>query len=390
MLSSSERFKPSGRRFVDWYRNAVLPLWIETGYDDVHGGFYEALNFDGAPAADLDRRVRVQSRQIYVMSRIATLGWREDAAELAAKGFSYFQDRCCPEGGARGCVHRLSPRGDVIDPLRDLYDQAFVLLSCASLHELTGDKEPLMLADRTIAFMDAELKSPNGGWTENDQNGQPRRQNPHMHLFEAFMALFSATNQERYLAYADQVFSLFQKNFYDAGETVLREFFTENWDYAPAPHDAEIEPGHMMEWVYLLRVYEQLRRVDVSQYCCAFYQRAQEIGAAPGSPFLVDKLQLGAAPSGNRRLWPQTEYVKAACLNAAASDANESNAGALDDAAQIIEECFKSYFNEPVSGLWCDQFDENGARIAPNAPASILYHLLDAVIAVDRVLEARR
>ena len=377
MVQMYSDFLNNAERFISWYKDEVLPLWIDRCYDPVHGGFFEALNFDGSPAADLDRRVRVQARQIYVMSQVADLGWYPQAAPLAKTGYDFFLTKACPDNGATGCVHTLNPTGEIINDLRDLYDNAFLLLACSSLFRLTGREDVLALADRTLDFLDADFHAANGGWQENDHHDTPRRQNPHMHLFEAFMALYDATKQEKYGRYADQVFQLFTDRFYDAEHGVLREFFEADWSTAQGSLGTEIEPGHMMEWVYLLRVYEKLRGSDVNYYCETLYATAKEIGTAPGSVFLVDKLQIGAVPAGNRRLWPQTEFIKAACLSAPFT-----NNATLEDASALIDACFKTYFAEKVSGLWCDQFDEAGNRIAPNAPASILYHLLDAVLAV--------
>ena len=49
--------------------------------------------------------------------------------------------------------------------------------------------------------MDGALGADNGGYYEGHPLGDPRnalrRQNPHMHLFESFMALYDATGHEK-------------------------------------------------------------------------------------------------------------------------------------------------------------------------------------------------
>ena len=372
------RSQSAARKFRDWYQNSVLPLWIANCYDHTHGGFFEALNFDGEPAPDLDRRVRVQARQVYVMSRVASLSWRPEAEQLADQGFQYFLDKACPDNGARGCVHILNPDGSVLDNTRDLYDQAFLLLACAWRWRTVKDQRALGLAEQTLAFLNEELASPHGGWIENGRSDLPRRQNPHMHLFEAFMALYDATREEKYLLEADKIFSLFENKFFDSEHCVLREFFTENLTYAAGQAGARIEPGHMVEWVWLLSEYAQRRKIDVSKYQNQLYRSAQTLGAVPGSLFLVDNLSLGAEAGGARRLWPQTEYLKAASVFA-----NQRNVDAHLLIEHLIGACFDTYFDQSVSGLWCDQFDGDGNPCAENVPASILYHLLDAVLAVQ-------
>ena len=163
-------------RFEGWFVDHALPLWSAQGYDDGRGGFYEALDFNGAPLADMTRRVRVQCRQIHTFSESGWRGWSDDAESLAARGFDFVLETACPNDGDRGCVHSLSGNGAVIDDRRDLYDQAFLLLACASRWKVAKDTRAIGLAEKTAAFLNRELASPHGGWLEDDQGTLPRRQ----------------------------------------------------------------------------------------------------------------------------------------------------------------------------------------------------------------------
>ncbi len=360
--------------FERWFRDDALALWRAHGYDAKRGGFYECLDFTGAPITGRPRRVRVQARQIHTFSQAALRGWGADCEALAAAGFDYFLAKACPDEGARGCVHHLSDDGTVLDDRRDLYDQAFALLACASRWQAAQDARALALAERIIAFLNHELASPHGGWLESDRHETPRRQNPHMHLLEAFMALYRATGDSAYRDYAAQVYALFETVFFDQRHGVLHEFF--NQDFAALNEDEAglIQPGHMMEWIWLLGHYDALFATDSTAQMTRLYSRAEETGL-DSAGFLRDTVRLGKEnPPGPRRLWPQTEYIKAAITLARRGDkAMAARAGAL------IDMLFKSYLAQPVAGLWCDQFGANGAALARDVPASILYHLFEAV-----------
>lgn len=365
-------------RLRAWFQGAVLPLWVEHGYDHERGGFYEALDMSGQPILDLNRRVRVQSRQIYVMSQASILGWHEGAGALADIAFENFLDKACPQMGIRGCAHILSPDGDVIDEKRDLYDQAFLLLAAAARWQATGDQRALDLAENVIRFLDKELTSPHGGWIESDHADMPRRQNPHMHLFESFMALHEATGDEKFAHYADKVFQLFEKHFYDRDQQILREFFKADLSVADGESGQLIEPGHMMEWVWLLAQYEKQRKEKTLHYCDALFRSAKRLGTDKNSLFLVDNIILGADTNGTRRLWPQTEYLQAAMVMSQAGN---------KDAEKLVEDlsdaCLKTYLTQPVAGLWCDQFDVTGTPLTQQVPASMLYHLIGAIVAIQ-------
>lgn len=379
MTTDKDRLKSEVERFGSWFIQQALPLWADAGYDFDHGGFYECLNFNGQPVKTAPRRVRVQARQIYVFSRVSSFGWHEDAGKLADLGFQYFLEKACPDNGARGCVHTLASDGSVIDDRRDLYDQAFLLLACAWRWRTAKDQRAMDIADSTIDFLNRELRSEHGGWIEDDKNTMPRRQNPHMHLLEAFMALFDATGDEKYLAHGDRVFDLFSDHFFDAKYGVLREFFTNDWHASPGETGNRIEPGHMVEWIWLLDVYADRRGVAIDRFTPTLFEQAQKIGKDPNSNFLFDGCVLGQSKTeSKRRLWPQTEYLKALSIRYSNGDAL-----AGERASEVINDCFKTYLNQPVAGLWCDQYDCDGTPCAQDVPASILYHLLDALLVLS-------
>ena len=74
----------------------------------------------------------------------------------------------------------------------------------------------MSVADDTLAFLDAELRAPRGGGClEGSPTGNtPRRQNPHMHLFEGLLTLWSSTKDPQYLTRAGAMFELFASRFF--------------------------------------------------------------------------------------------------------------------------------------------------------------------------------
>lgn len=359
-------------RLTDWHVERALPLWARAGVD-ASGGFYESLDFTGAPVTGQNRRVRVQSRQVYTFTHAALKGWLPEGEAIAARGFQRLVETACPDRAARGCVHLIDDEGAVVDATRDLYDQAFLLLA-ASARIVAGDPYADEIAKRTLDFLDRELASPHGGYLEGDEGGLPRRQNPHMHLFEAMMALYAASGNAAHLSRARAVEQLFNARFLDRNHGVLREFFAGDWSLDP-DKGAIVEPGHMAEWVFLLDRFEALTGEDRSEEKRLLHRAAMKTAAPGDAPFLPNSLTFGRAPArGARRLWPQTEALRAALSFVRRGDEPEAL-----DAARMIEALFDSYLNEDVPGLWQDEYDAAGRPVAKDAPASILYHLHEAV-----------
>jgi len=198
----------------------MLSLWKEYGVDK-SGGFYETLNYDGSPDLTVKRRVRVQARQCYVYSLAITNDWFTPSHDVSDHGWSFLSQQGLQGGnhissiGFKGCVHLLNPDGSLSDGVRDTYAQAFLLLSSAWRYRATSDSHALQILYATTSFLNRKFKSQFGGLIEDYQQSTPRRQNPHMHLFEAFMAAYEATNDKLFLELADEIFDLFKTNFFN-------------------------------------------------------------------------------------------------------------------------------------------------------------------------------
>lgn len=364
-------------RFLSWFRNRVIPHWTAHGYDHQYGGFYESLDHTGKPISSVNRRVRVQARQIHTFARIARIGWFDEGRDLANAGFEYFLEKCCPDHGERGCIATISPAGDPIDTKRDLYDQAFLLLACAAMIELSDDPRAHALSENTFSFLQRELASPHGGWAEDDVGSLPRRQNPHMHMFEALLALHNATGRDEYRDGADAISKIFISQFFDPNEQALLEFFTDDLTTHDRDAGRIIEPGHMMEWVALLERYEQQTHRSQRALQETLYRRAKEIGLDRSS-FLVNAINADTnATDGTRRLWPQTEYLRTAVILA-----SKGMDGASSDATQLINALFSTYFDHETPGLWTDEYTADGNRKAMTVPASIVYHLFETATSI--------
>lgn len=356
----------------------ALPLWSTTGWDAAAGGFYDRLHPDGSPDPQAPRRVFVQARQIYCFAKAAQMGWYPQGREIALKGLEYFLAKAKAPDGKPGFVHRLTPEGAVLDPLRDSYDHAFVLLALATVYALDRDAQVRAEIDALLAFMDAHLRSPHGGFLEGLPPSLPRRQNPQMHLFEAMIAAFDATHDLGFQQRAGEFFALFLASLYDKQTQVLGEYFEEDWSKIPP---VSVEPGHQAEWVWLLKGFERITGCPTGRHrgellASALRYRDEATGC------LIDEGTVeGAIKRHTRRLWPQTEMAKAWIAQAEAGEA-----GAADEARAALARLDRHYLGHPVAGGWYDQFDRDGKSLVATIPASSFYHVFCAVTEAEQVL----
>ncbi|PNG25982.1 mannose-6-phosphate isomerase [Methylocella silvestris] len=371
-----------------WLSNAALPLWASAGFDRSLGAFHERLDGSGRPRLDLARRAMVQARQIYVFSHAARLGWFEEGADLAESAAEALVGRYCDAGGPRGgFAFSIGPEGHVASSVRDAYAHAFVLFALASLYRLNGDARLIVYADETIAFIDEALTDRNFGglYDASPVTDRSKRQNPHMHLLEAYLALETAAPGRGYLDRARKIVDLFKKRLFLAEPGVLLEYFGEDWSVPEDPARCGIfEPGHHYEWVWLLAEFEALAGDDLGAEIARLYRVARQVGHAPNG-LIFDELDVEMkVTKGAHRVWPHTEAVKAAVAMRAKGDA-----GAEAFAAAMIGALRGSFLDRPFAGGWIDHFRADGVPLSGDAPASSLYHVFLAATEASFAFEPK-
>lgn len=362
-------------RLEAWIRQQALPLWGRNGFDPSVHVFYERLLPDGSSDRKADIRVRVQARQIFVFAMAHHLGWYPEGRSIAEKTMAFVDAYAVHPTAGQGYTHLLDCRFKIIDRKQDLYDHAFFVLAYAWCYRAFGTEAALRKAVALTEYFDNAFYSAHGGWIEGDYPAEHRRQNPHMHLLEAFLALYDATRQERWLKKAQDMAGLFETRFYDHDRQVLMEYFTDNWMVSAKAEGEIVEPGHMMEWVWLLRWYENRSGQPVSHLADTLFNKALEIGVSPESGLLYDEVKAdGRVIKATKRCWPMIEYIKAGIAQARAGRAEGE-----EHAAVAIDRLFEYYIcNERIPGLYIDQRGAYDEVVTEVTPASTLYHLIVA------------
>jgi mannose/cellobiose epimerase-like protein (N-acyl-D-glucosamine 2-epimerase family) len=379
-------FDPNDPRTLrPWLIGHLCPFWLARIRDPA-GGFLEELDALGAPVASQRRSTLSQARLTYVFSHAYLLSGDPSLGDAARHGIAFLMRAArAPDGG---WFRAVAVDGATLDNTRDAYDQAFVLFALAWYYRATKDASAIQLADATWAYLRDRLADrQHGGFFEEFAPGRtemklPRRQNPHMHLLEALLALHVATGEKNWLRRAGALVDLFRR-FVDPATGALIEFFTADWQ--PAPDTGALrEPGHQFEWVWLLHEYYRLTQdASVAPY-------AQRLFAF-GTQFGIDRHELeavfdvvdadGALVAGTKLLWPQTEYLKACVALAEWHDDAAARAAIPRHLALIA-----AAYMRPDGASWHNQLARDGTPRTPATPARLLYHLFLGIAEVDRLL----
>ena len=360
--------------YVDWIRKS-LEIWAARGRD-THGGWYEHLGRDGLADIKAERRHRIQARQVFTYATAQSRGWYDQGQDIAERSFEFM----CLQGwqGAH-FIHRMDKDYAITDERCDLYDHAFYLLAAASLSKLTGQETYTLWVEKIMASIDA-LRAQNKGWREDNQNSLPRRQNPHMHLFEVHLYLYETTQDAKFIARARDSLTLFKDHFYAADIAGIAEFFESDWTQASGAKGRTLEPGHTAEWIWLLGWYDKLTGEDHSQIRERLFDRL----ARQSGPYLIDETQApGHTPvRTTRRLWVQTEWIKAHITLI-----RDGYHPAADMLPPLLDHFMHDYLTP--KGLWRDQFDHHGRDIATTIPVSTMYHIIAMITELDDLIKAK-
>lgn len=363
-----------------WLFQHALPLWWERGYDRAAQCFHEGLDQTGAPIA-APRRIRNQARQTFAFARAGLLGWDGPWREATEAGVAVLLERALrADGGTR---HALGADGAPSDDRRDLYDLSCVLLGLSEAARALSRSALVRAAADLSAWCEQNWSHPAGGYREGDIT-EPglRRQNPHMHLLEAFLALHEASGDAIYLARANRVADLTARKSIQRG--VLLEFFADDWSTAAGERGSVVEPGHEFEWAWLFSRLRARGGEDFTAAADALRTHAEGAGVSANKQIVFDQIDVdGDIRANTSRIWTHTERLRAHLAHFERS----GDAAAAAQAAQAFDALW-NYRSETLPGLWRDRRSGDGIWIDTTAPASGVYHCVGAFSELIRIAHA--
>lgn len=304
---------------------------------DPAGGFFHYFKDDGT-IYDRSHRHLVSSTRFVVNYALAALEFGSDAVphaeylDAARHGLSYLREvhRDPYSGGYAWTIRDEQPE----DRTNHAYGVAFVLLAYASAYK-AGISEAALWMEETWRLLEQHYWDADVGLYRDEADADwhfsgYRGQNANMHMCEAMLAAYQASDEPRYLERALTLADHMTRRQAAKADGLVWEHYDSDWNIDWDYHREDpkhlfrpwgFQPGHQTEWAKLLLILEPL----------LLERGREETWLLPTAMHLFDTalarawdnehsgICYGFAPNGSvcdddKYFWVQTESLTAAAL----------------------------------------------------------------------------
>jgi mannobiose 2-epimerase len=254
----------------------VLSKWFPAATDRERGGFYQNFAEDWTRLETTEKSIVYQSRLTWIAAQEAMRSPQTMNAyrEYSRHGLKFLRDVLWDKqhGGFFWAVDRNAQPATERGREKHVYGISFGIYAAAANYKATRDAQALNLAQRAFQWLDAHAHDArNGGYYEAlTSQGQLilvppvtpsglkvdaigtrygyKSMNSHIHLLEAFTALYEVWPDRKLRARLQETFNIVRDKIVVEQVGAMNLYFTPDWRALP-DHDSF---GHDVETAYLL------------------------------------------------------------------------------------------------------------------------------------------
>lgn len=298
--------------------HAIANWWKRYSLDKDSGGFHGQVDNQASPVSHATKGIVLNTRILWFFSELAAQSQERVDIDVAYRAFdwlkTFFLDR---QFG--GLYWELDFQGAPIDAKKQIYAQCFGIYALSSYFKLSGDDEALKLAKSLFELVETHARDhTDGGYIEactrvwgsiedyrlSDKDlNCPKSMNTHLHVLEAYTALYSVAPDARVEEALRHVLGVFLDKVKGAGKCHLSLFFDIQWQSL----DESVSFGHDIEASWLLyeaaealgdEVITELVKVAAIELAQSCYEK----GIA-STGFVMDELEPHTGVFGESSHW---------------------------------------------------------------------------------------
>ncbi|MCU0414923.1 MAG: AGE family epimerase/isomerase, partial [Ignavibacteriaceae bacterium] len=210
------------KKFSTELHDDILSYWIKYGVEKGGHGFYGAVDLDGNPVPSANKTSVLNARILWTFSNAAILFGNQEYIEIADKAYLVVtEDFADKQFG--GYFMELSSDNKVTNDIKHTYAQAFVIYSLCKYYEFRKLDSTLMTIKDFFFLFEGKAKDmDNPGYMESftrnwnlykenrmADNNEPKSMNTHLHVLEAYAALYKIWRDEKVKVRLTELMDLF-------------------------------------------------------------------------------------------------------------------------------------------------------------------------------------
>jgi len=229
----------------DHLLNELLPFWTSRMIDDKNGGYLTHFDKDGIDTGADEKSLIAQTRCLYTLASAHRAGYGGGKyADLARHGADFLINKMW-DSEKDGFYWMTDRKGNVTIDKKIIYGQSFAIYSLSEYTLATGDKRGIEYAEKVFDLIQKYCSDTMyGGYREmferdwtlrgpGSAGGDRKTLDVHMHLMEAFTALYECTGKDVHKRKLLEVIDILQCRInHPVYRTGIPQFF-KDWTTAP-------------------------------------------------------------------------------------------------------------------------------------------------------------
>ncbi|MCE5345201.1 MAG: AGE family epimerase/isomerase [Bacteroidales bacterium] len=325
MGTSNKELRRYRNSFSKELHEDILPYWMKYGVEKNGHGFYGAVDLDGNPVLTANKTSVLNARILWTFSAATLLDGNEEYAAIADKAYNVitedFEDK---EFG--GYFMELTSDNKVANDIKHTYAQAFVIYSLCKYYELRPLDTIMQKIRVFFKLLEEKAKDPsNIGYRESftrdwkiysenrmADNNEPKSMNTHLHVLEAWAALYKVWKDPVVELRLTEMLNLFlEKIIRNDGHFGI--FFDEVFNEADSS-SGTCSFGHEIEGSWLLweaagilgdkEIIEKLNPVVVKMV-----DNIERVAVDKDGGLFLESTRFGSHLKTNKHWWQQAETL---------------------------------------------------------------------------------
>jgi mannobiose 2-epimerase len=303
----------------------ILAWWKKHAVDEKGGGFHGAADLEGNPVQDANRSCVLNARILWTFSAAAIKTGNMDHRDMAVRAFDVItQNFTDDEFG--GFYMSLTPDNRVADDIKHTYAQAFVMYALSKYFELEPSQGLLDRIQTTFELLEEKTRDEqkpgyveafSRDWQPLDENrmadnNEPRSMNTHLHVLEAYAALYKVWKDDQVRERLAALLHLFRdKIIRDSGH--LGIFFDEDFNET-ASSKGICSFGHDIEASWLLleaaeilgdgKIIPEMQKISIKMA-----DVVEREGVDKDGGLFLESVRFGSHLRTNKHWWLQAENL---------------------------------------------------------------------------------